>query len=679
MSMSRGKKIAGWSVASLVALIALCLTILLAFDWNRAKPWLNARVSDAIGRPFAINGDLRLAWDKAPLAVMGWQRWIPWPHLSAQDVTIANPEWATVGRHMAEVGRLDFSLNPLALLGKNIVVPSLRIESPDITLQRNADGDNNWTFKQSGDQPSAWKLELQELVLEDGNVRLLDAVKRADVKASFGSLPETQNGPYRIGWKMTGKFNGAAVSGTGKLGGILSLRDASAQSPPYPIQADVKVGKTGIAVEGTITNPRALAALDMRLKVSGASMAQLFPLTGVLLPETPPYMTAGHLIGKLDRDGGIWTYEKFSGRVGSSDLAGTLEFHAKKPRPLLKGSVVSNLLQLKDLAPVVGADSNASKANRGAQPNQPKTKLLPVEVFKTDRWRKVDADVKFTGRKIIRDESLPIDDLTTNLRMDDGVLTLTPLNFGVAGGDLRSTIKLDGRGDVIKAEMKIAARRLKLKQLFPSIKDMQESLGEANGDASLSATGNSIAGLLGASNGEIKLVVRDGTISKLLVEKIGLNLGNIVLTKLFGDKQIRINCLASDFSVANGIMQPRIFLVDTEESVVNVTGRISLAQEELGLTINPRSKGLRLISLRAPFYVTGSFVKPAVAVDTGVLALKAGSAVVLALAAPVATALLPLANLGRNEDSPCAQLLAEASEKPVAPRPGKTYKEKAAR
>jgi uncharacterized protein involved in outer membrane biogenesis len=81
---------------------------------------------------------------------------------------------------------------------------------------------------------------------------------------------------------------------------------------------------------------------------------------------------------------------------------------------------------------------------------------------------------------------------------------------------------------------------------------------------------------------------------------------------------------------------------------------------------------LRLFSLRAPLYVKGTFHNPDVSVDKGVLALKAGAATALAVAAAPAAALLPLINAGPGQDSDCARLLAVAREKPQAPPPGKT-------
>ncbi|ABR89753.1 AsmA protein [Janthinobacterium sp. Marseille] len=660
-----------WSAIVFSALLLVCVLFLLMFDWNRAKPWLNERVSEATGRHFAINGDLILTWQRAEPATGTWRDWIPAPRLSAHDVTLGNPEWAKPDSNMAEIGHITFSVNPLPLLNKTIVIPSLQLDDPNLALQRVSKGKDNWTFKQS--DPSEWTLDLQRLYFYRGEITLKDEVEHIDAKANIDTLEPTAVNDFVMGWKISGTFNGARISGDGKAGALLALKNVD---KPFPLEARLNVGKTSIRVNGTVTKPQELAAIDMRLHLSGASMADLYPLTGITLPKTPEFSTEGHLIGVTNKAGGKWTYEKFKGKVGDSDIAGTLVYEAKQPRPLLSGTVVSNLLQLSDLGPVIGADSNESKKERGVAANQPADKVLPVEKFTTERWGSIDADVQITGHKIVHSASLPIENLDTHLKLQDSVVTLSPLKFGVAGGNLIGDIKLDGRNNVIKAEAKVSARHLKLKQLFPTFQPMQASFGEVNGDTSLSGTGNSIASLLATSNGEIKSLINEGTISKLLLEQIGLNIGNIVISKLFGDKQVKLNCMATDLSVTNGLVQTRTFIVDTDDAVMYITGTVDLAKEQLNLTIKPETKGLRIVSLRAPIYVTGEFANPKVGVDTGVLALKAGSAVALAVVAPV-TALLPLINVGNPEENKCTSLLKEARGKPVAPPPGKTYKAKA--
>lgn len=659
----------GGAVVTLV-ILAVCALLMTTYDWNRAKPWLNARISEATGRSFVVHGNLSVTWHKVTRAETGWRGWIPWPRLDAQDVTLGNPDWSEKSVNMADIKGMTFSINPLSMLSNTIVIPVLYLDAPNLTLERAADGRNNWTFTPK--DTSKWRLDLQDIVLDKGTVTLRDAGRKLALQADVDTLESDNTSVYGVSWKVHGTFNNAAVSGNGKAGAVLSLQNIDT---PYPVQANVHIGKTTVAAVGTLTNPGKLAGLDMRLKLSGASLAHLYALTGIVLPETPPFTTEGHLIGSFAMHNSAWTYDKFSGKVGSSDVSGSLEFQSERPRPMLKGAVVSNVLKLEDLAPLIGADSNASKVNRGAPLIQPENKVLPIQPFHTDRWASIDADVNFSARKVLRKTQLPVENLKVNIQLQDSVLALSPIIMDVAGGNIDSNLVFDGHDKIIKAKMKIAARHVKLKELFPNFQPMQPSLGEINGDAMLSATGNSVAALLGSSNGEIKMLMNQGTVSKLLLEEIGMNIGNVILVKMFGDKQVTLNCLAGDFTVTDGLMRDRVFLIDTEDALLNINGTIDLDHEQLNLVVKPGSKGLRILSLRSPIYLNGSFKEPRVSADKGIMALKAAGAIALAVAAPVA-ALLPLMNIGTNKTSECAALLAAMSEKPVAPPPGTTYRGK---
>jgi uncharacterized protein involved in outer membrane biogenesis len=791
---SPGKRIAkvlAWIVAGLAILIAALVIFILTFDWNRARPWVNDKVSEAIGRQFAIEGDLKVGW-RHPVGETGWRAWVPWPRFSAADITIANPDW-TKGQHFATLDEIDFQVKVLPLITHDIVIPAINLVNPSVDVERLIDGRNNWTFRfKSSAGPSEWKLDLHDIAFEKGRITVSDQQKKVDMaivvdtlgqpipigeamkqqeaksrsdsaqaigkqgarqyakqadrseaseaSGASGSTAALQGGsaasgastvveapaaanraseaggaagqvgggtsevtgsaasgalaasgasgagagtsggprrqviaPYAIGWTVKGTYNRQPVSGSGKLGGVLALQDPDR---PFPVQADVKAGDLHIALVGTLTDPAHLAAVDLRLWLQGTSLDHLYGLTGITLPETPPYATEGHLIGRFKEDGNVFTYENFTGRVGGSDLNGTLTYASREPRPSLSGELVSNLLRFSDLAPIIGADSNASKAKRGDTERQPSNKALPTEQFRTDRWKAIDADVKFTGRRILKDPSLPITDLYTHVVMKDGVLTLEPLKFGVAGGSLASNIVLDGSGMPLKGRFSTSARHIKLKQLFPKAQTMQNALGEVNGDAALSATGNSPAALAATSNGEVKALVTDGTVSRLLMEAAGLNVANVVYEKLFGNRDVKINCAAADFVVTDGVLDSRVFALDTDDAVINIDGQVNMRDETLDLGVHPHTKGFRIFTLRSPLYAKGTFKDPHVGVNAAALALRGGAMVGLGLINPFA-ALIPLIAPSNNKPLPCNELLAKIRTQPSAPPPGQKEQAKA--
>ncbi|HEX7130716.1 MAG TPA: AsmA family protein, partial [Rhodanobacteraceae bacterium] len=494
-----------WLVGVVLALIVVAILFVTFFDWNRARPWVDGKVSAAIGRPFAINGDLSVHWARNPDAG-GASAWIPWPRFTARNVSVANPAWAKA-RQFATLEQIQFSLSPLALLGHTLDISTLKLTRPDVDLERDASGRANWNFA-FGHAPGSWNLELGDVVFDRGKLRVDDRVLdlHLDVTveplgkpipfgqivashAPGGAPPPRSDQSYHFGWTAHGTWRGATARGSGKLGSVLAVRNATM---PFPLQADLKLRDLHVALEGTLTDPAHLAALDLRLRMSGANMAHLYALTGVTLPDTPPFSTDGHLTGNLHPGHSVFHYRDFDGTVGASDLHGSMTFTTAAPRPKLSGTLTSNRLRFSDLAPLVGA-GGAKKSDVSVQ--QPPDKLLPVAPFLTRRWKAMDADVHFTGKHIVRKAQLPISNLSTHLVMDAGVLTLDPLRFGVAGGDLDSSIRLDGSADPMKGRMKISLRGAELKKLFPTVDLMKTSLGEINGDAALSGTGNSIAKL----------------------------------------------------------------------------------------------------------------------------------------------------------------------------------------
>ncbi len=120
---------------------------------------------------------------------------------------------------------------------------------------------------------------------------------------------------------------------------------------------------------------------------------------------------------------------------------------------------------------------------------------------------------------------------------------------------------------------------------------MRSSLGRLSGDASFIAAGNSVAGLLATSNGNVRLLLSQGQISRSLMELLGLNVGNYLVAKLFGDDTVKINCAVADITLRNGVATPNVFVFDTENAIINITGNANFATERLNLSIDPESKG----------------------------------------------------------------------------------------
>jgi len=680
--MRRRHKLLAWiigvPVTLAVVLVAALVVTLSLFDWNRLKPTINAQASTAIGRPFAIDGNLGVQWMRDPQS-QGWRAWVPWPHIVAQDISVANPAW-TKQPQFAHLDALRFSLSPLDLLQHRVRIPTLQLVNPSVDLERDAQGRANWTFNlPQSSTPSAWTVDLGAIGFDAGRIALDDAKGRVKVDAHVEPLQQAipydqivaqatadartqaissagrgasktmgkdneQNQPddaaaqrssYQFAWTAKGSYQGAPLDGSGKTGAVLALQQAD---QPFPLQAKLRIGDTHIALVGMLTDPLHLGALDLRLWLAGSSMAKLYPILGVTLPDTPPYATRGRLTATLGRHGSRFGYHDFRGRVGGSNLAGDLDYVTGGARPKLSGKVQATLLRFADLAPLIGGGGSSTTA----PPPAASDRVLPTQAFRTDRWKAMDADVTFAAGRIEHGSSLPIESLSTHLVLDDGVLALDPLRFGLAGGQVDGRLRLDGSAAPMRGALQLRARHLKLKQLFPNFEPMHTSFGEINGDTALDARGNSVAALLGTASGQLKLLMNDGAISRNLLETAGLNVGNIVLGKLFGDRTVKINCAATDLAAQDGLFRTRLFVFDTQDALIDVKGTVNFADEKMDLDVVPHTKGFRVLSLRSPLYVRGTFKQPDVGVHAGPLLARGAGALALGVVAAPAAALLAL-------------------------------------
>lgn len=707
--MSKAARIIAAGVFIVGVLIAIAVVTFVKWDWDKSRPWLNEKVSLAIGRDFAIRGHLAVTWHR-PDGETGWRSFIPWPRLLANDVVINNPTWAATPA-FATIEQVQFDLGMLPLLHRTIDIPSIALINPVIDLERQADGQTNWQFKTQADTKSTWSLNLNEIHFAAGQITVADQINKlkaqieirpTDASISLGdvfdsgpassanaksnttetasatqSSPASSNAaaasgtaakppvpaerkvPYGFAFNVTGTHDKVPLKGSGQFGSVLSLLDTS---KPFPLQVDLKIGSTRIAVVGTLTDPSNVGALDLQLQLASSSMAQLYPLLGITLPDTPPFSTRGRLIGQLSKKGNVFNYQKFTGKVGGSDLAGTLNYRTDGARPLLAGDLRSEQLLFTDLAPLIGASSKNTKASTKATFKEDPDQAIPATRFRTERWKAMDADIKFIGKNLIRPAALPVNDVSAHLIMKEGVLTLNPLKFGVAGGTLSGNIALDGSRDPMRGKFSLSARGLRLKQMFPTFEPMKTSFGQINGDADLSTTGNAPAELAATMNGDIKMLLNDGAISGTLLEQAGLNVANIVLAKMFGDQTVKINCAAADFNVKKGLLMSRIFALDTTDALINIEGTVNLASEQMDLHVYPHTKGFRVFSLRSPLYVKGTFKQPQVGVEVGPLAARGAAAIGLGLLNPFA-ALLALTAPSNDTASPCPAIVADANKK----------------
>jgi AsmA protein len=571
------------------------------------------------------------------------------PRFRAEGVTFANAKWGKA-EYLLKADAVEASIEVLPLLAGRIVIPEVHLEKADLSLEQNAEEKKNWVLKDDPGPKQESRIHIKLLTLDHARFAYADATRDIDL------VTELSTDATGVGFAVQGKYNGMPLKGSGHGGPVLSIRD---EDTPYPVKAQVRIGATSTGLDGTLSGIVGFKKLDLRIeKLSGKSLDELYHIINVAFPATSPYSTSGRLV----RDGGMIRYEKFTAKIGESDLAGTLEVDTGGKRTRMTGDITAKLLNFVDLGPLVGTD----------KPDQKKG-VLPDVPFDSSRWDSVDADVKIRAGTIKRPDQLPLEHLNARIVMKDKVLSLDPLDFGIAGGKIAGTVRLDGRQEPIKSDLRMGVTDLKLGELFPTMEKAKASVGDLSGVIELSGTGDSVAKMLGSANGKIGVFVDGGEVSKFLMNAVAIDLWGLARTKLEGDDNVQIRCVIADFGVKNGVAKANALVFDTDVVNVSGDGTINLKDEQMDLKLNPDPKDKSVASLNSPLHVRGTFSQPKVGPDVKRLAVRGAGAVALGVLNPL-LAVLPLLNPGDGKDSNCAALITAATSSGRSAATGGTAK-----
>ena len=647
---SRPRRHIGVWVAGL--LVVVVIVIIAVWDWDWFLPIVDRQASSALGRTVTAQHLHVQLGRVTTVALDGVQ--------VAGDDASAKP--------FAQIDKLTVAADVMAYIhSRQIVIPQIIVDHPVVEADQDASGKSNWPSPGSSSasgtpDPNAGP-KIGQLVINDGHAHVAIAKLKADFNLDVSTgqadpaagTPDKQAGQLQVTAK--GTYAAQPITGEFLGGALLSLRDPS---EPYPIDLHVANGPTKVALTGTVQNPLNFAGADLKLDFSGPDMALLTPLTGVPIPQTPPFSVAG----KLDYTDRKIRFTGFTGRLGKSDLSGDIAVDRTGVRPLIDADLASRQVDLADLGGFIGEapgrKGEAQTAQQKAELAHRETsdKLFPDTPVNLPKLDMADVRLRYKGAHI-EGRSVPLDNIVANLDITDGRIQLKPLSFAVGTGNINLNADLTPKGRDLAANVSVEFKQVDLARMLAST-HLVEGAGTMSGSAKLDSTGNSLASLLAHGNGGLRLGMSGGNLSALLVDVAGLEFGNALLSALGIPQRANLECFAADFGLTNGTLNTKIFVLDTSEARVQGAGDINLVDETIDYKLKTASKHFSIGTLPTPIDITGKLKSPSIAPETGPLAARAGAAVGLGVLFPPA-ALLPTIQFGTGNDNACLK-----AEAPIA-------------
>jgi AsmA family protein len=676
-------RVAGKIALILLAVIAVVILVLALIPDSVWRAGIEKIVSTHTGRKARIEGEVKVHLFSLH------------PSVSIGRFSLSNADWRP-DRPLISVQQIEATVSLVSLLRFSPVFPRVVVRSPDVDLERDADGRANWDFSSPGARKPAPQRAskpvhlpaIRQFILSDGKLAARDAIRKLQFKGEI-SIAERSSQPSESALNLhgSGLLNGKPFDLRVQGGALVEVDPGK----PYDFDAELHAADISLNAHTQIKHPFDFGDVNSKFRLRGKDLADVYYLTGLALPNTPPY----DLTGTVVRDRLKFTVGDFKGRLGGSDINGTLAIDADRDRPLLKAELRSSLLNLQDLAAPLGTEASVeNKSDTLAQPKgqtsetNPKSKpgkrarnavakadlqaadtgyLLPDADLQVNRVRAMDADVKFEA-DAIRTAKVPMKKVRMHILLNNGRISVDPLEFTLTEGRFSGTVAVDARSNIPVSDIDMKFENLDLAQFKPQGSSDAPFAGHLVGRIRLHGSGTSVHKAAADSDGDLTLVIPDGEIRAAYAELTGINvakgLGLLLTNK---EQKARIRCGIASFHAEKGDLKANRLLIDTTNVLVSGRGDVNLTDEGLHLSLTGKPKEIRFVRLRSPIEIHGTLAHPEIGLEPGHVLAQAGSAAALAtLLTPVA-AVLAFVDKGLAKDANCAALTQEAGQNKSLP------------
>ena len=535
---------------------------------------------------------------------------------------------------------------------------TMEIAKPFVVSELPALGPIHGTIRAVGDRKKV-RIEISDLAADRStisgqvDVAALDATPTAEfdvtLNADAQSLKIIQ--PY-----ITGDISGlgvvdGGVRATGTLDkAALTLTDVVVDKSR--ISGRIDVDRSG--GETKATYDVALVANQQKLDILGS-------LAGLNLTELGPVDVTTSLTGDAKQA----RFENLSLRFSDSQLSGGGQVDLSGEVPRVSAKFESSKFDLTRFVPdIAEARKPELMSKEAAQQKAAKNKkaepVFPSDPLPFDFLNAVQADISLKIGTFITPYGT-YDDFDVRVVVGGRSLNIRPFSTNYAGKPLTGNVSVDGGGGLPKLAISMSGPKIAVGQVFRDFADLDVLEGEGALNIAVNGSGRSVADIMGSLNGHARILMAQG---RMRNEGLGYVSGVFSsIGEILGKKEwVVVECLASDFQIANGIATSKVGVLNTEVISLAVSGDIDLKQERFNLKTKPLPRGLDL-SLAVPVNVTGPLSDPGFSPDAIGTLTKLGGILGAVIFPPAA--LIGLTELGGN-DHPCVQFAKESDANPDA-------------
>ena len=672
-----------WGAAAVAGVLVLAVAAGEMTGWRVLRSPLQNALQNTAGVPVQFSGrfDASLLWGPrldVEQVTVGAGGGLQAPHLFEGRNVVLEWSWGALWRWRR---------------GEPLRLRTLQAGTLDLQLLRAADGRATWQLGRGQQRPKSddERGDLPRvglLAVNDGRIVVDDRITDTQLQVALqGREQEGAAGQTGSGYRATvsGRYRAMPLNLQLQSGSALPLLQGDEDNTQHPSSSLIVKGEVGaarVSFDGRASALLGARQFDGAIQFAGPSLAKVADPFGVTLPQTPAF----ELRGRLAHDAGVWHLVAERATIGASRLGGDFRYDSRSKPPRLSGQLSGPRLSLADLGPSIGAETGGTPKRPAPDARPRNGRVLPQRQFDVPSLRAMDADVQVAVDELDFDTSAmaPMRGLRAHVLLNRGVLELQNLKASVAGGQASGTTRLDSNanpprwgaqmhfGGVDIAGWLRGARTPEGKEKEPAPTDTRAQkqqreqarqqpdrpppayvTGVLEADFNLTGAGRSTAQILGSMDGRSDIILREGTLSHLVTEALGLDLAQALGVVIRGDRPLPLRCARFTFGVNDGVFKVERGVLDNPDTTIRVGGTLNLRTEALGLVARARPKDVSPVSLRSPITITGTFSEPQIGVQGKRLTGRLLGAIALGSVFPP-LALLPLFDPGEGEQAdPC--------------------------
>ncbi len=571
------------SVAVLVSLAVLGVAALFLIPAERLAGLAAARFEAATGRALSIEGSVR----PSLFPVLGAR---------IEGVSVANADWSTAGP-MLRADVLDLGVDIAALWNGEIVIRRFEARSPQILLERGADGRGNWEFgagvAEGGTEGGALRLPvLDRGEISDAQLRFIDHGAGTQVALSAldltVALPAGGAGAGDI--TASGQIGGQAFSLAAQLG----RPDAFLAGAVSALGAQLRAGSAAVSFQGRASlSP---LAFDGQMGVNAPGLEPLLALAGQSGEPLPAAARPLALEGQVTlAPEGSLHLRQGTAALGATRLGLALDLALDGERPNLTGDITAQGL---DLRPYLAGGAPSG-------PGWPTGRIDAAALGLMDVRLGVTTGAVQTG-------FADLDTFRGTLTIDRARAVLDIADARLHGGRLVGEVVANNRSG-LSVGGNLRAEGLSLLGLLRQLAGLERLTGTANAELRFLGVGQSVDAIMRSLSGQGQLRFSDGAI-------IGLDLAGMLRTldmSYMGEGNRTVfDTITGSFSMDGGVLSNEDLRVNAPLVSVDGRGRVNIGAQTLDYRLIP--EGLRDgagNAIRVPLLITGPWAEPRLRLD----------------------------------------------------------------